>query len=88
MTHVYYVRSVTKKNVWGKIMQVGSYYLDVRETGGSIDHKYKCNLVDGLFDVGSGDTEYEAMQSCINVIVKQALELQKQFKEIKFNEVR
>lgn len=64
-------------------MKVGSYYLNVRETYGSIDHKYKCSLVDSLFDVGSGDTKYEAMQSCVRVIVREALELQKRFLEIK-----
>lgn len=53
-------------------MQVGNYYLRVEETHGSIDHPYKCTIVDGLFDVGSGNTKREAMLNCARVALGQA----------------
>lgn len=67
-------------------MKIGDYIFNVQETYGSIDHKYKCSLVDGLWGVGSGNTEYEAMKSCVDVLVRGSLELQKKFLEAKIHE--
>jgi hypothetical protein len=56
-------------------MQVGNYYLKVEETHGSIDHTYKCTIVDGLFDVGSGNTKRDAILSCANIVLREAKRL-------------
>ena len=39
--------------------------LVIEDTHGTIDHKYRCQLVDAMFAVGSGDTEWDSVISFV-----------------------
>lgn len=62
-------------------MQVGNYILDVRETNGSIDHVFKCSIVDGLWAVGVGNSKREAMINCAATALREAKKLVKDLED-------
>ena len=62
-------------------MKVGNYILDVTETHGSIDHLFRCKIVDGLWAVGSGNSKREAMISCAETALKEAKKLVKDLED-------
>lgn len=64
------------------IIKLGSDTLYVEDTYGSIDHKYRCKIVDGIWAVGSGDTEYEAVISFVKCAERSLESIKNQLTEL------